>query len=391
MTKGAYLCMSFRETLERWGVSVTVLAIIFCISIACLWKTDTAIGRESEYMVGVYYFTGFTSDKESQEVQYFKRGYDWRIEFPEREPIVGWYSDSQEAMDTEIEMASNYGIKFFNFLWYAGMSERAKEDGGYKFPIDLFTTSRNKHMMKFCLSYVNHDKLGVGGKDEWLKAVDEWVEYFKDPQYLKIDGKPVFKIHGLHWMREQWGAPHVVKLRLDELRKRAMEEGFPGVLIGAGVNDPGPGGAAIADCIKEGYDWLSAYNDVPFHLYDRARIDYEEFIQRHKEIYISFLFNNRLPYVPFITAAWDPGPWRNMSKAHSFYVDKPTKDQFKDFLVMAKEIIDEHKEMRLPTEDGKGVKMITICAWNEYGEGSYINPSKEFGYSYLEAIKEVFE
>lgn len=382
---------SSAESLLSWNVSKTILAVVLCISAVCLFMTEIAVGGEPEYMIGAYYFTGFTSDKESQQIQYFKRGYDWRLEFPEREPLVGWYSDDQEVMDREIEIASSYGIDFFHFLWYDSMSKRAKEDEGYAYPIDLFTTSKNKHMMKFCISYVNHDTLGVGSKEEWLAAVDEWIEYFKDPQYLKIDGKPVFKIHGLHWMRQQWGAPHVVKARLDELRERAVEAGFPGVLIGAGVNDPGPGGAAIADCIKEGYDWLSAYNDVPYHLYDQDRISYKEFVQRHREIYMSFLFNSRLPFVPFVTVAWDPGPWRNMSQAHSFYVDKPTKEQFKDFLVMAKETVDRHEQLRLPTNDGKGVKMITICAWNEYGEGSFINPSKEFGYSLLEAVKEVFE
>jgi len=35
-------------------------------------------------------------------------------------------------------------------------------------------------------------------------------------------------------------------------------------------------------------------------------------------------------------------------------------------------------------------KILMIEAWNEFGEGSYIEPTKKWGFSYLEAIKKVF-
>ena len=31
-----------------------------------------------------------------------------------------------------------------------------------------------------------------------------------------------------------------------------------------------------------------------------------------------------------------------------------------------------------------------ICCWNEFGEGSYIEPTKKDGFSYLEKVKKVF-
>jgi hypothetical protein len=35
-------------------------------------------------------------------------------------------------------------------------------------------------------------------------------------------------------------------------------------------------------------------------------------------------------------------------------------------------------------------RIITINAWNEWGEGSYLEPEERTGYGYLNAIKEVF-
>ena len=33
---------------------------------------------------------------------------------------------------------------------------------------------------------------------------------------------------------------------------------------------------------------------------------------------------------------------------------------------------------------------ILIEAWNEWGEGSYIEPHREFGFGYLDAVRRVF-
>ena len=35
-------------------------------------------------------------------------------------------------------------------------------------------------------------------------------------------------------------------------------------------------------------------------------------------------------------------------------------------------------------------RMILIDNWNEYGEGHYIFPTHQFGFGYLDAIREVF-
>ena len=56
-------------------------------------------------------------------------------------------------------------------------------------------------------------------------------------------------------------------------------------------------------------------------------------------------------------------------------------DTMKFYLLKAKAYVDAHPDQP---------KLITINAWNEWVEGSYLEPDKRFGMQYLEAVRDVF-
>ena len=58
-----------------------------------------------------------------------------------------------------------------------------------------------------------------------------------------------------------------------------------------------------------------------------------------------------------------------------------TPERFKGFLETAKEYADAHPEQP---------KLVTINAWNEWSEGSYLEPDTVYGYKFLEAVRDVF-
>jgi len=95
-----------------------------------------------------------------------------------------------------------------------------------------------------------------------------------------------------------------------------------------------------------------------------------------------------IPYFPNVTVGWDPSPrtiqsdsYDNLGYPYTAFLQGNTPDEFEKALIKAKEFLD------------KGVtnpKILTINAWNEWTEGSYLEPDINNGMKYLAAIREIF-
>ena len=90
--------------------------------------------------------------------------------------------------------------------------------------------------------------------------------------------------------------------------------------------------------------------------------------------------NVKAPLYPHMSVGWDSHP-RYPGIKHNICTDS-TPENFQKGLEMTKEYIDSHPEMRAP--------LMTINSWNEWTEGSYLEPDDLNGYGYLEAVKKVF-
>ncbi len=86
------------------------------------------------------------------------------------------------------------------------------------------------------------------------------------------------------------------------------------------------------------------------------------------------------PLLPHVSISWDNNPRFPKDQLQSRVTNANPAD-FKLFLEQAKAYLDQH-----PNQP----KLITINAWNEWAEGSYLEPDKLNGYKYLEAVKSVF-
>jgi hypothetical protein len=100
----------------------------------------------------------------------------------------------------------------------------------------------------------------------------------------------------------------------------------------------------------------------------------------------------RAPYYPNVTMGWDSSPrtvqsdvFQNIGYPFMPALANNTPEAFRQALAMTKARLDQARAAGRP---GPGI--LNINAWNEWTEGSYLEPDTVNGMAYLEAIRQVF-
>ena len=95
-----------------------------------------------------------------------------------------------------------------------------------------------------------------------------------------------------------------------------------------------------------------------------------------------------VPYYPNVTMGWDATPrcdlnskWEDVGYPFMNTIGNNTPENFKTALKKTKEKL---------LSDPKGPKILNINCWNEWTEGSYLEPDIVNGMKYLEAVNDVF-
>jgi hypothetical protein len=278
---------------------------------------------------------------------------------------------------------------------------------------------------------------------------DAIQNYFTLPNYWKIDGCPYFSIYDLDKLISGLGNVAATRAALDDFRARVKAAGFPDLYLnivdqGLGLpqvlekvkgqpwpDDPSRKIETMPDLLKAltvnsstMYTWVHhlwpmlmnqdqaeqpvtnnktfGFADDPTaqaktnsnsqksadelkkaSLLERAKVagvvavDYSEYGQRAISLMDERPSALGVTYFPHVSMGWDGTP-RNYSMG---IVLNNTPEKWKKFLGQTKDWLDKHPE-------SKGI--VTLNSWNEWVEGSYIEPDSVNGMSYLDAIKEVF-
>jgi hypothetical protein len=326
---------------------------------------------EPEYLVGIYYFAGWWQKSPNK---WESGGRDWRPDYPERIPLLGEYND-QATMDQEILAASKHGVDFFQLLWYPN-------GGPLNHGLRTFLASTNAGQMKFTIEFVNHPPFDLSKDADWEAACKEWCAAMKHSSYLRLDGRPVFKVHGMDYVYMQNGDdPKKVIGRLDTLRRTARENGLLSPLISAGVM---PGGVPAPDRVAP-FDFLTTYMDMPNLPLRPDPYPYDLLIKHAEAGWLRYAEQSSRPYVPYVPAGWDPRPWGDPRPSFAF----PTRDAWTGALNRAKAALDKYPRLGIPVKGGRK-KMLLIYAWNEYGEGGIVAPTRGEKEMKLEVVRKVF-
>lgn len=323
-------------------------------------------------------------------------------------PLWGYVDESDpKVMAQKIAAAADHGIDAFIFDWYY------YNDGPFlDRPIDIgFLKAENNSRLKFALMWANHDwqeiqpyKRGTERKvlypgtvtPETFDRICHHVirSYFQHPSYWRIAGRPYFSVYDLQKLVENFGSVEATRAALDKFRAKTVAAGLPGLHLNAVVwgRPILPGEQKPADAVKLvkdlGFDSVTSYVWIHHVPLPKLQTDYNEVRDNYFGYWLQAEQKFAVPYYPNVTMGWDSSPrahqddeFGNFGYPFTNTISGNTPERFKEALAMTKR--------RLLAKPG-GPRILNINCWNEWTEGSYLEPDRVHGMKYLEAVREVF-
>jgi len=212
-------------------------------------------------------------------------------------------------------------------------------------------------------------KLVYGTEEDWKKHFDYLLTFFRDRRYIKIDNKPLFGIFQPH---NQF---NIIKKMVEYWDMLAKQNGFSGII-----------------CMTKD-NWRNESLEY--------RIRYSPFSPN----YFMDALNNKVNTViskkmkSTRFANYDRH-WRKILKDAKKADDKTFLSGFVDFddtprrgkiaRIMkgaSPEKFETYLKKLLQISQKQNKEYVFVTAWNEWGEGAYLEPDENNGYAYLEALK----
>lgn len=362
------------RSLQVW-VLAGLVSLMGCMGIA---SAQTApVGSEVRPKVGVFYFPGWKAG--ARGLAYPE---PWKPiqRFPEREPLLGWYDEGKlSVMEQHLAWMAGHALDYVVFDWYWDGSEPVLGHA-----LRAYASSAGKAKVQYSLMWANHEEKRYSEREIRDMAEHMASQHFRRPEYLKVNGRPLFFVMGTEQLERNAQALGVPHARLTEIfQSAAKKAGLPGVLLLAAAG--GGANPVTSNARRWGYDAYFVYDYSAGMMGTRGQPrgthSYEELEDVYREHWTWFMTRADMPYVVPMTAGFDRRPWGGSADPrHDLSVS--TVEQFTRHINAGYDVIRRH-----PT---KTLGMGLICCWNEFGEGAYIEPTKALGMSYIGAVKSVF-
>ena len=328
-----------------------------------------------------------------------------------KQPRVPLNDNYYDLLDDEVKiwqkgLAQKYGIYGFCYYHYWFNGKKLLEQ-----PCEQILMNKQIDL-PFCFSWANEawtmEWVGqkkvimpqfYGDKTEWKEHFDYLLPFFKDERYIRHDGKPLLVLY----------RPEAIECLIPMLkywRELAVINGLPGLTLA----NQSP------EFSQDRHEGMNQFDlDIEFepmtsnkHMYKnkfailkRIRRAVMHFCERKfgwdlrrtgSHIIRNITKTNRISYdlawkniltretysektIPCAFVNWDNTP-RYKERGQIYVGSTPAK--FRKYLSQLIQRCKSkyHKDMMF------------IFAWNEWGEGGYLEPDEENGYGYLEAVRD---
>lgn len=293
--------------------------------------------------------------------------------------------------DWQADLARRHGVYGFCYYhyWFKGKQLLEK-------PVELMIR-RGKPDFPFCLAWANEPwtrawdgserevlmPQAYGERTDWDRHFDYLLDAFRDPRYIRVQGKPIFLIY-------RSASIEVCEPMLARWRQLAQRAGLPGLhvvsmLTGFDI-DPRPSlFDAFAEFepmytiryglpywIKKREKWINRITRAQWRLFGTAKrpmrsYDYATLWQA--------ISSRPLPdgSYPGVFLDWDNSPRRPFEQ--SLIMRNFSANAFTTGL-----------RAQLNKARNAGARFVFVNAWNEWAEGTYMEPDVTRGSFFLESL-----
>jgi len=310
-----------------------------------------------------------------------------------------YYDLSDETAKTlkwQAELAKENGIYGFCIYhyWFAGekMLEKPSEillrhqeiDIHYTFCWDSGTWRRTWYADAAEQEVLIEQKFG--DKQVWTRHFNDLLPFFQDRRYIKIDNKPVFHIYKastipcLQEMKECWNT-------------LARENGFDGIYLISGDIVDRKGDDRAIDAFYN-YEPNRVFYDHRNSFFVKSAIIRAGILKRVNKIFgTRFLPDKRsakMAYRKISLHKDKTGAPKTYYGIFVNYDDTPRRQMRGAVYANNKlEYFEKCLETQIRESKRAANEFLYINAWNEWGEGAYLEPDEEYGTAYLECIRKV--
>lgn len=315
----------------------------------------------------------------------------------------------KEVRNAQAQMAEEAGIEGFCYWHYWFGNGKTILDLPFK---EVLNSKEPNY--PFCLGWANHSwsnktwqkSNGIVKDIEFIKqeylGISDYEEHFysclkafKDERYIKVDGKPLFLVYNPKDIPSN-------KEFIDCWNKLAIENDLNGIYFVARLETFSFSNKGNIKNYQENankifdYYLLEGYNAISPTSLKYADIKSGGYLRKVLKTFLSKTIGNIFPdtydygkiikylysdldkrenVFPQLVPRWDKTPRKG--KDAQIYLNSTPK-KFGDSIDLALDKIKDKEDEH---------KILFLFAWNEWGEGAYIEPDIKFGHGYLDVLK----
>ncbi|WP_027405946.1 glycoside hydrolase family 99-like domain-containing protein [Anaerovibrio sp. RM50] len=301
------------------------------------------------------------------------------------------------AISRQAKMAKEHGIDGFVIYHYYSCGSKLLDK-----PTELLLNNEDIDT-NYCLYWANESwesrwygqkteviwEQKYGNENNWEEHFHYCLKFFKDKRYIKVDNKPVFIIY------KDWSFKDVNKF-VTYWNELAIKNGFDGIYFVktvAGGNDDSLG------CFN------AAFEREPFYTFTHglpAFRKYGRYLRSRVLEYLNKIILNKfktgvIQYQPdykeicnLISSRNMPNGGRTILGAFTDWDNSPRRQYnstvFRNVSVDAFEKCLRNQYYKAEEQESP---FVIINAWNEWGEGNYLEPDELYSDGFLKAVKNV--